>query len=70
VRRTVEDFFADKPAGGAELAREFIREVQKLGSVTLHPWRLASRWWWMCGSRRSIASARIRFAPLCLLSPD
>jgi len=37
VRRTVEDFFADKPAGGAELAREFIREVQKLGSVTLHP---------------------------------
>ena len=37
MRRTVEDFFADKPAGGAELAREFIREVQKLGSVTLHP---------------------------------
>jgi hypothetical protein len=37
IRRTVDDFFADKPAGGVALARAFIAEVASLGPVTLHP---------------------------------
>lgn len=37
VRRTVDDFLADKPPGGVALARAFIAEVEKLGPVTLHP---------------------------------
>jgi len=37
VRRTVDDFFADKPSRGVALARAFIAEVEKLGPVTLHP---------------------------------
>jgi hypothetical protein len=36
VRRTPEDFFADKPAAGVRLARELILEIEKLGPVILH----------------------------------
>lgn len=37
VRRSVEEFFADKPAGGVAHAKAFIAEANKLGPVTLHP---------------------------------
>jgi hypothetical protein len=37
VARTVDEFFADKPAAGVALARAFIAEAKRLGPVTLHP---------------------------------
>jgi len=37
VRRTVAEFFADKPRSGVALAKAVIAEVKKLGPLTLHP---------------------------------
>lgn len=37
VRTTVDEFFAGKPEKGVAFARTFIREVENLGPVTLHP---------------------------------
>ena len=37
IRRTVDEFFADKPAAGVRHAKAFIAEARKLGPVTLHP---------------------------------
>jgi hypothetical protein len=37
IRRTVDDFFADKPPAGVAFAKAFIEEARKLGPVTLHP---------------------------------
>lgn len=36
IRRTVDEFFADKPAAGVAHAQAFIAEARKLGPVTLH----------------------------------
>jgi hypothetical protein len=36
VKRSVGEFFADKPAAGVRHARAFIAEAKKLGPVTLH----------------------------------
>ena len=36
VARTVDEFFADKPAGGVAHAKAFIAEASKLGPLTLH----------------------------------
>ena len=37
VRRSVDEFFADKPAGGVRFAKAFIAAVRAVGRVTLHP---------------------------------
>lgn len=37
VRRTVVDFFADKPAGGVKHAKALIAAVRTRGPVMLHP---------------------------------
>ena len=37
VKRTVAEFFADKPRSGVALAKQLIAEVRKLGPLTLHP---------------------------------
>jgi Cys-tRNA synthase (O-phospho-L-seryl-tRNA:Cys-tRNA synthase) len=37
VRRTVEDFFADKSEVGVGHARALIRELEAIGPITLHP---------------------------------
>jgi hypothetical protein len=36
IRRTADEFFADKPAGGVAHAKAFIAEARKLGPVTLY----------------------------------
>lgn len=37
VKRTVAEFFADKPRSGVALAKALIAEARKLGPLTLHP---------------------------------
>jgi hypothetical protein len=36
VRRSVAEFFSDKPAAGVAHAKAFIKEARKLGPMTLH----------------------------------
>lgn len=37
VKRTIAEFFADKPRGGVKHAKALIAELQKLGPVKVHP---------------------------------
>jgi hypothetical protein len=37
VRRSLEDFLADKPAGAVKLFERLVDEVRRIGPVTLHP---------------------------------
>lgn len=37
VRRTVAEFFAERPAGGVAHAKALIRAIERLGPIALHP---------------------------------
>ena len=59
VRRTVEDFLADKPAAAVALFERLVAEVRRLGPVTLHPVKT-----------RIALMVEVRFAAVNRFGPD
>ena len=59
VKRTVDAFFADKPAAGVRHAKAFIAEARRLGPVTLHAVKT-----------RIALMVEVRFAAINRVGPD
>jgi hypothetical protein len=59
VKRTVAEFFADKPKGGAKHARALIAAFRRLGPLTLHPVKT-----------RIALMVDVRFAAINRIGPD